>query len=107
MSSGSNPFLKKIQEISDNAGQNNASDTTETINIVLKFPNKVYFSDLAYFVMAIMPPSGKGIGLFNTFRRTKETSIFLVWSSISIYSYIFSYLQTPVKNRTCDFYSHL
>jgi hypothetical protein len=62
MTASSNKVLKRLQEISDETGWNNATDISESVNAVLKFPNKVYFSDMAYFVVQIQPPSSKGIG---------------------------------------------
>jgi hypothetical protein len=37
------------------------TDITEAIQTVIKFPKKVYFSDMAYFVLQVSPPSGNGI----------------------------------------------
>jgi hypothetical protein len=63
MASGSNKFLQRLQRISVETGWNNYMDVSEPINIVLKFPNKVFFTDLAYFVVQIQPPSSsRGIG---------------------------------------------
>ena len=62
MSSGNNKVLKELQTISEQTGWNNETDATDAINSVLEFPNKVFFSDLAYFVLIIQPPSGKVIG---------------------------------------------
>jgi hypothetical protein len=58
MSSGSNKVLKQIQEISDKAKLNFVTEITETVLTVLNYPNKVFFSDMAYFVVQIYPPSG-------------------------------------------------
>ena len=87
MSSGTNKFLKKLQEISDESGLNNSSDTTEIINTVLKFHNKVYFSDLAYFVQVIKSPSGKVIGLLN------------VWNFVFVSVII--YIDIELFNQLC------
>jgi len=64
MTSSNNKELKRIQEISNATGWNNVTDLFESINTVLKFPNKVCFSDMAYFVVQIQPPSSKGIGKY-------------------------------------------
>ncbi len=64
MSSGSNKVLKQIQEISDLAHRNNVTEITETILAVLNNPNKVFFTDMAYFVIQIYPPSGNVAGMF-------------------------------------------
>ncbi len=64
MSSGSNKILKKIQDISDETKWNNATEMTESIVTVLNFPNKIFFSDMAYFVVQVEPPSGTGNGTF-------------------------------------------
>jgi hypothetical protein len=62
MASSSNKVLQQIQEISDETGWNNATDITESVNTVMNLPNKVYISDMAFFVLLVQPPSGKGIG---------------------------------------------
>ena len=62
MSSSSNKVLKRIREISELTGWNNSTDVMESVNTVLKSPNKVYFSDMAFFVILIQLPSSKGIG---------------------------------------------
>jgi len=63
MALSNNKYLNRLQQISAETGWNNSTDISEPISIVLTFPNKVCFSDLAYFVMQIQPPSSsKGIG---------------------------------------------
>ena len=64
MSSGSSKVLKQIQEISDKTHRNNVTEITETVMTVLNNPNKVFFSDMAYFVIQIHPPSGNVAGMF-------------------------------------------
>ena len=61
MSTTSNEYLRKLQDISDATGWNNATDVTATIDAVLQFPNKVCFADTADFVLHIKPPSLSGI----------------------------------------------
>jgi hypothetical protein len=62
MSTTSNKYLKQLQEISNERGENNVLDISAAISNVLTHPNTVFFSDMAYFVLQIMPPSGIGIG---------------------------------------------
>jgi hypothetical protein len=63
MMSGSSQVLRKIQEISDVTGKSNISDVTDTIDYVIKTPNKVLISDMS-FVEQIFPPSGDGLSKF-------------------------------------------
>jgi len=65
MSSGSNKVLKQIQDISDKAHKNNVTEITDAVLTVLNYPNKVFFSDIAYFVVQIYPPSGNIAGSVN------------------------------------------
>jgi len=53
MSSGSNKVLKRLQDVSDNTHMNNSTGGTKTILTVVDFPNKVYFSDMALFMVKI------------------------------------------------------
>ena len=62
MSSSNNKDLNRLQKVSEQTGWNNVTDTSEAVYTVLKFPNKVFFSDMAYFALQIKPPSGKAIG---------------------------------------------
>ena len=62
MSVTSNKFLNKIQQISDESGRNNVTDISEALQTVLRVPNTVFFSDMAYFVILLYPPSGSHIG---------------------------------------------
>lgn len=62
MRTTSNIYLRKLHEVSTTRGQDNVHDPNVAIETVLNNPNKVFFSDLAYFVLQIKPPSGVGIG---------------------------------------------
>ena len=64
MSSGSNKVLKKLQDLSEKTHWNNSIDGTKTILTVLDSPNRVYFSDMALFMVKIYPPSGSDDGMF-------------------------------------------
>ena len=62
--------FRQLQDISNERGQNNVSDITDAVVKVLEHPNKVFFSDMAYFVVQVASPSGntKGgpyLGLFD------------------------------------------
>ncbi len=65
MSSGSNKVLKKLQDVSDNTHMNKSTGGANTILAVVDFPNKVYFSDMALFMVKIYPPSGSNDGMLN------------------------------------------
>ncbi len=65
MSFGLNKDLKKLQDISDKTHWNNATDNTKSVLTVLDSPNKVFFSDMALFIVKIYPPSGGDDGMFN------------------------------------------
>ena len=58
MSTSSNKVIKKLQDISDETHWNNATELTESVLTVVNYPNKIFFSDMAYFVVQIYPPSG-------------------------------------------------
>ena len=62
MKKSSNPYLRELQKISDETGQNVNYDLIESIQLVLNTTNTIYFQDMAYFVMLLMPPSGNGLG---------------------------------------------
>jgi hypothetical protein len=59
MSSTSNVILREIQKLSDAAGLNNITDMVAA----LKMPNTVYFSEIAYFILQIYPPSANVPGI--------------------------------------------
>jgi hypothetical protein len=63
MSSSSNKVIKKLQNISDQTHWNNATEMTESVLTVINYPNKIFFSDMAYFVVQIYPPSGNTAGI--------------------------------------------
>ena len=58
----SNPYLRNLQKISDETGQNIMFGLDESIQLVLNTTNTVYFQDMAYFILMLRPPSGKGLG---------------------------------------------
>jgi len=60
MSSSSNKILNEIQRLSDEAGLNNITDMVAA----LKVPNTVYFSEIAYFILQIYPPSANVPGKY-------------------------------------------
>ena len=50
-----------VQEISEQTGNNINPDIDTSIETVLNNPNKVHFSDLAYFKVKIFPPGGNDL----------------------------------------------
>jgi hypothetical protein len=61
MSTSSNQIFRSIQAISDRTGFNVNPDIETSIETVLNYPNKVHFSDLAYFIVKIFPPGGNDL----------------------------------------------
>jgi len=61
MATTSNEYLRKLLEISEATGWNNATDVEGIIDAVVKSPYKVCFNDLSGFILLIKPPSQDGV----------------------------------------------
>ena len=65
MRTTSNRYLRMLQELSKARGQDNVHNLRAAIEPFLNNPNKVFFSDMSFFVLQIQPPSGVGIGCYS------------------------------------------
>ena len=71
MAKSSNIYLKRLQQISDATGRNNATDVTQTIDYVIEHPYTSCFAVAIDFQLRINPPTGDKIS--NSFETSLET----------------------------------
>ena len=67
MSTTSNKILRKIQNISDATGWNNATDITASVDLVITTPNKALFAIVIDFELRMNPLTGVGLGKIKMF----------------------------------------
>ena len=61
MAKSSNIYLRRLQQISDATGRNNATDVTQTIDYVIEHPYTSCFAVAIDFQLRINPPTGDKI----------------------------------------------